>query len=112
LGPRAARVIKPRLIGGQSFTAAEVTAAGQVAIELVVLVGGFASETTHIRFPRLTRPSTGRSAKSRYNEAAGTKRPHFLCCLPPSVSVVFTSLERREKLRVETAPLSVVIVRR
>jgi hypothetical protein len=40
LGPRGTRVIKPRLIGGQSFTAAEVIAAGQVAIELVVLVEG------------------------------------------------------------------------
>jgi hypothetical protein len=40
LGPRGTRVIKPRLSGGQSFTAAEVLAAGQVAIELVVLVDG------------------------------------------------------------------------
>src|SRR5258706_5108551 len=40
LGPRATRKIKPRLIGGQNFTAAEVIAAGQVAMELVVLVDG------------------------------------------------------------------------
>jgi len=40
LGPRGTREIRLRMIGGQSFTKAEVVAAGRVAIELVVLVDG------------------------------------------------------------------------
>jgi hypothetical protein len=40
LGPRNTRVIRPRLIGGQSFTAAEVIAAGTVTIMIVVLADG------------------------------------------------------------------------
>jgi hypothetical protein len=40
LGPRDSRVIRPRLISGQDFTALEVQAAGYVAIEFVVLANG------------------------------------------------------------------------
>ena len=40
LGPTDTRVIRPRLIGGQNFTAAEVMAAGAVAIQIVVLADG------------------------------------------------------------------------
>jgi hypothetical protein len=40
LGPRDTRVIRPRLIGGQNFTAAEIIAAGTVAIMIVVLADG------------------------------------------------------------------------
>jgi len=40
LGPRGSREIKPRLIGGQTFTPAEIIAAGQVSIQLIVLVDG------------------------------------------------------------------------
>jgi zinc metalloprotease ZmpB len=40
LGPRDSRVIRPRLISGQDFTALEVQAAGDVAIEFVVLADG------------------------------------------------------------------------
>ena len=42
LGPRDSRVIRPRLISGQDFTALEVQAAGYVAIEFVVLADGLA----------------------------------------------------------------------
>jgi hypothetical protein len=40
LGPRASRVIRPRLIPGSSFTAAQVLAAGDVTIVAEVLVDG------------------------------------------------------------------------
>jgi hypothetical protein len=40
LGPRDSRVIRPRLISGQDFTALDVQAAGHVAIEFVVLADG------------------------------------------------------------------------
>jgi len=40
LGPRDSRVIRPRLISGQDFTALEVQAAGNVAIEFVLLADG------------------------------------------------------------------------
>jgi hypothetical protein len=57
LGPRATRVIRPRLIGGQTFTAAEVTAVGEVAIKLVVLVDGLVvGGLTFVLDPHLTWP--------------------------------------------------------
>ncbi len=40
LGPRDTRVIRPRLIGGQSFTPAEVIAAGGVELAIIVLADG------------------------------------------------------------------------
>jgi len=51
-------VIKPRLVGGQSFTGAEVIAAGQVAIELVVLVEGLVvGGLTFVLDPQLKWPA-------------------------------------------------------
>ena len=40
LGPRDSRVIRPRLIGGQDFTALDVQLAGYVPIEFIVLADG------------------------------------------------------------------------
>lgn len=40
LGPRGHRVIHPRMIGGQDFSAAELHLAGEVTITLVVLANG------------------------------------------------------------------------
>ncbi len=40
LGPRDSRVIRPRLLSGQDFTAADVQLAGHVAIEIAVLADG------------------------------------------------------------------------
>ncbi|HXW80267.1 MAG TPA: hypothetical protein VEJ84_12255, partial [Acidimicrobiales bacterium] len=37
LGPRDSRVVRPRLVSGQDFTALDVKAAGNVAIEIIVL---------------------------------------------------------------------------
>ncbi|HEY1263018.1 MAG TPA: hypothetical protein VGF06_05805, partial [Terriglobales bacterium] len=57
LGPRASRVIEPRLIGGQTFTPAEVIAAGQVAIQMVVLVDGLVvGGITYVLDPHLEHP--------------------------------------------------------
>ena len=58
LGPRAAREIQPRLIGGQDFNALEVQATGRVAIEFIVLadalvVGGL----TYVLDPDLKEPA-------------------------------------------------------
>lgn len=58
LGPRDSRVIRPRLISGQDFTAAEVQLAGYVAIEFIVLanrlvVGGL----TFVLDPHLDHPA-------------------------------------------------------
>lgn len=58
LGPRDSREIRPRLIGGQNFTALEVQAAGRVAIEFIVLadalvVGGL----TYILDPQMKEPA-------------------------------------------------------
>ncbi|HWE13234.1 MAG TPA: hypothetical protein VG365_06975 [Solirubrobacteraceae bacterium] len=58
LGPRDAREIKPRLIGGRSFTAAELTAAGHVAIDFVVLVDGLVvGGLTYVLDPKLEHPA-------------------------------------------------------
>jgi hypothetical protein len=57
LGPRDTREMQPRLIGGQTFTAAAVTAAGQVAIEIVVLVDGLVvGGLTFVLDPKLKHP--------------------------------------------------------
>jgi hypothetical protein len=40
LGPRSTRVIRPRLIGGQNFTAADLLAAGDVSIVIAVMADG------------------------------------------------------------------------
>lgn len=58
LGPRDTRVIRPRLISGQDFTALDVQAAGDVAIEFVVLadelvVGGL----TYVLDPGMRKPA-------------------------------------------------------
>lgn len=57
LGPRDTRVIRPRLIGGQSFTAADVTAAGTVSIMIVVLADGLVvGGLTFVLDPKLHDP--------------------------------------------------------
>jgi hypothetical protein len=57
LGPRDTRVIRPRLIGGQSFTAADVVAAGTVAIMIVVLADGLVvGGLTFVLDPKLHHP--------------------------------------------------------
>jgi len=40
LGPRGERIVRPRLISGQDFTALELEAAGRVAVDLLVLANG------------------------------------------------------------------------
>jgi hypothetical protein len=58
LGPRDSRVIRPRLISGQDFTAAEVQLSGNVAIELVVLADGLAvGGLTFVLDPHLHHPA-------------------------------------------------------
>jgi hypothetical protein len=57
LGPRNTRVVRPRLIGGQSFTAAEIVAAGSVAIMIVVLADGLVvGGLTFVLDPKLHYP--------------------------------------------------------
>jgi hypothetical protein len=57
LGPRDTRVIRPRLIGGQSFTEAEIIAAGPVAIIIVVLAEGLVvGGLTFVLDPKLHHP--------------------------------------------------------
>lgn len=57
LGPRDSRMIRPRLIDGQNFTAAEVAAAGEVAIRFVVLVDGLVvGGLTYVLDPALKEP--------------------------------------------------------
>ena len=57
LGPRGTRVIRPRLIGGQSFTAADVVATGTVAIMIVVLADGLVvGGLTFVLDPKLRHP--------------------------------------------------------
>jgi hypothetical protein len=68
LGPRDSRVIRPRLISGQDFTALEVQAAGYVAIEFVVLadrlvVGGL----TYVLEPDMREPAE-ESARDEHEE--------------------------------------------
>ena len=58
LGPRASRRISPRLISGQNFTAAEVQAAGRVAIEFVVLADGLVvGGLTYLLVPGMKEPA-------------------------------------------------------
>ncbi|HMD47456.1 MAG TPA: hypothetical protein VKG79_00095 [Bryobacteraceae bacterium] len=58
LGPRDSRVIRPRLVSGQDFTAAQVTLAGYVAIEVVVLADGLVvGGITFVLDPKLDRPA-------------------------------------------------------
>jgi zinc metalloprotease ZmpB len=58
LGPRGTREIRLRMVGGQSFTKAEVLAAGRVAIELVVLVDGLVvGGLTYLVDPELRWPA-------------------------------------------------------
>jgi zinc metalloprotease ZmpB len=57
LGPRDTRVIRPRLIGGQSFTAAEIATAGTVTIMIVVLADGLVvGGLTFVLDPKLHQP--------------------------------------------------------
>ncbi|MBV8884292.1 MAG: hypothetical protein JO235_09895 [Chroococcidiopsidaceae cyanobacterium CP_BM_RX_35] len=57
LGPRDTRVVRPRLISGQSFTATEIVAAGTVAIMIVVLADGLVvGGLTFILDPNLHHP--------------------------------------------------------
>lgn len=58
LGPRDTRVIRPRLIDGQNFTAAEVTSAGTVSIMIVVLADGLVvGGLTFVLDPKLHHPA-------------------------------------------------------
>jgi hypothetical protein len=58
LGPRDQRVIRPRLIGGQDFTAAQIALAGHVAIELIVLADGLVvGGLTFVLDPHLHHPA-------------------------------------------------------
>ena len=58
LGPRDARIIRPRLISGQDFTPAEVQLAGYVAIEVVVLADGLVvGGLTFVLDPDLDHPA-------------------------------------------------------
>jgi hypothetical protein len=58
LGPRDSRVIRPRLISGQDFTALEVQAAGYVAIEFVVLADGLVvGGLTYVLEPDMREPA-------------------------------------------------------
>ena len=58
LGTHDTRVIRPRLIGGQSFTPAEVTAAGTVAIQIAVVLadGLVVGGLTFVLDPKLNHP--------------------------------------------------------
>ncbi|MBZ5621064.1 MAG: hypothetical protein LAQ69_20400 [Acidobacteriia bacterium] len=58
LGPRDTREIRPRLIGGQDFTAAQLQAAGQVTIEFIVLADGLVvGGLTYVLDPHLKEPA-------------------------------------------------------
>jgi len=58
LGPHDSRVIRPRLIGGQDFTEAEVQLAGHVAIEFLVLADGLVvGGLTFVLDPQLHHPA-------------------------------------------------------
>jgi hypothetical protein len=58
LGPRDSRVIRPRLVSGQDFTVAQVTMAGYVAIEVVVLADGLVvGGITFVLDPKLDHPA-------------------------------------------------------
>jgi len=58
LGPHDSRVIRPRLIGGQDFTEAEVQLAGYVAIELILLANGLVvGGLTFVLDPSLHHPA-------------------------------------------------------
>ena len=51
-------MIRPRFISGQSFTDNEVSAAGRVAIEIIVLVEGLVTGgLTYVLDPKLVRPA-------------------------------------------------------
>jgi zinc metalloprotease ZmpB len=61
VGPRDTRVIRPRLISGQDFTALDVQAAGYVAIEFVVLADGLVvGGLTYVLDPEMREPAAER----------------------------------------------------
>ena len=78
LGPRDSRVIRPRLIGGQDFTAAEVQLSGYVAIEIVVLADGLVvGGLTFVLDPDLHHPAREfpeESARERDHEHRAERR--------------------------------------
>jgi hypothetical protein len=58
LGPRATRLIRPRLVSGQDFNAGQVGVAGPVAIEIVVLADGIVvGGITYALDPQMTEPA-------------------------------------------------------
>jgi hypothetical protein len=58
LGPRATRVVKPRLVSGQDFNAGQLGVAGPVAIEVVVLADGIVvGGITYALDPHMTAPA-------------------------------------------------------
>jgi zinc metalloprotease ZmpB len=66
LGPRGTRVIRPRLIDGQDFTAAEVAAAGMVSIVIVVLADGLVGGgLTFVLDPKLHHPAVEKIEEPR-----------------------------------------------
>ena len=59
LGPRETREIRPRLVGGQTFTAAQIAGAGPQAIEIVVIVDGLVvGGMTYLIDANLKHPAT------------------------------------------------------
>jgi hypothetical protein len=64
LGDRGTRIIRPRLVSGQDFTAAQVAAAGKVAIEMVVLADGLVvGGLTYLLDPELREPVRERAER-------------------------------------------------
>jgi len=77
LGPRGSREIKPRLIGGQTFTPAEIIAAGQVSIQLIVLVDGLVvGGITYVLDPHLERPAVEFIEEHEHHEHGEEKHHH------------------------------------
>ena len=81
LGPRATRVIWPRLVGGQDFSAAEVTAAGTVTILIVVLADGLVvGGLTFVLDPKLRYPPREEVEEEReeeHNEEREHEEEHY-----------------------------------
>ena len=76
LGPRDSRIIRPRLISGQDFTAAQLIAAGQVTIVFPVLVDGLVvGGLTYVLDPDLKHPARESVDEPEEHEEHKEKRP-------------------------------------
>jgi hypothetical protein len=74
LGPRASRLLRPRLIDGADFTAGDVTSAGSSAIRLQALAGGLPiGGMTYLLDPELRDPDQG-------EEHHHSQRHQHCCC--------------------------------